>query len=68
MNTHSTRFMVLLLNVAEHNVNATKLVTLLNLPGQNVAVQNITFPKLKSHNTSNVPKDKLSKNVKISKH
>ncbi len=37
-----------------------KTFTLLNIPGQKYEpVQNITFQKLKNHNTSNVPKRKL---------
>jgi hypothetical protein len=43
---------VLLLIVSERH----RMSTLLNMPGQNVAVHNVTFPKRKRHITSNVPK------------
>ncbi len=51
---------LLLLIVSERH----RMSTLLNMPGQNVALQNVTFPKLKRHITLCALQRKNAENLK----
>jgi hypothetical protein len=60
----SLQIRALLLNVADHNVKCRKPSMLLNVDGQKVTLQSVTFSKHKRYIAPYVPERKLSLNLK----